>query len=227
MASLGEMAGGIAHEINNPLSIILGYASKISRQLSKPIPEIDSLISDIEKIKETTKRISKIINGLKTFSRSGENDMFLDVSVKTIIEDSLGLCQEKFKLFGVDIILEEIPDLFFECRATQISQILVNLFNNAFDAISVLSTKWIRIEIIELTDHRLQIAVTDSGGGISEANVAKIMQPFFTTKEVGKGTGLGLSISLGIAQDHGGILKIDSSSKNTRFVLELPLKQKK
>ena len=226
MASLGEMAGGIAHEINNPLSILLGFSSKVSRLLSENPPNIGLVISDLEKIKDTTKRISNIVNGLRSFSRNSKGDPFLKTSLNTIIADTLGLCQEKFRHHGVEIKDDYISDVLFECRASQISQILLNLLNNSYDAIVGLPSKWIRIVVVKLNQERFQIKVTDSGLGIAQNVVNKIMQPFFTTKEVGKGTGLGLSISMGIALEHNGTLTIDKDSPNTTFVLELPFKQK-
>lgn len=226
MASLGEMAGGVAHEINNPLSILLGYTGKLSRQLSKPSFELESILSDLEKIKETTKRISSIVNGLSSFSRNSANDPFLETSLEKIITNTLGLCQEKLRINGVEIKIGKIPDILFECRSAQISQVLLNLLNNAFDAISPFAIKWIQVDVQSISDDRFRVIVTDSGNGIPAEIADKMMQPFFTTKEVGKGTGLGLSVSLGITQGHGGTLTLDKSCLNTRFVLELPIKQK-
>jgi signal transduction histidine kinase len=121
-------------------------------------------------------------------------------------------------------VSETYPRLTIECRPTEISQILLNLLNNAFDAVFSLSEKWVELQVEELPDE-IRIQVTDSGSGISKGIREKLMQPFFTTKEPGKGTGLGLSISNRIALKHHGKIYLDESCKNTRFVLVLPKRQ--
>lgn len=226
MASLGEMAGGVAHEINNPLSILLGFSSKLERNFQKPSTDIATAIEDIKKIKDTTLRISSIVKGLSAFSRNADKDPFLNISIKTVIMDTLGLCQEKFKIHGIEILIDDLSDIQIEGRATQISQVLLNLLNNSYDAIQHLPEKWIRLVVKKLNPSTVIIEMIDSGKGIPPQVVDKLMQPFFTTKEVGKGTGLGLSISLGILQSHGGSLQYDSQSPNTRFIIKLPISQK-
>ena len=111
--------------------------------------------------------------------------------------------------------------------STQISQVLLNLLNNAHDAIKELgeNPKWIQIDVHKKDEKYIQLSVTDCGHGIPKQHLNKIMQPFFTTKEVGKGTGLGLSISSEIIKNHGGSLTYDAQSKHTRFVIELPMRQ--
>ena len=163
---------------------------------------------------------------MSSFSRNSTNDPFLETSIEKVISNTLGLCQEKLRINGVEIKIGKIPDIIFACRSAQISQVLLNLLNNAFDAISPFANKWIQIDVNPISEERFQVIVTDSGKGIPAEIADKLMQPFFTTKDVGKGTGLGLSVSLGIAQGHGGTLTLDKNCSNTRFVLELPLKQK-
>ena len=111
--------------------------------------------------------------------------------------------------------------LVFQGRGTEISQVLVNLLNNADDAISKMPEKWIKLSVQNRSDW-LEIRVTDSGHGIPPGDQKKLFQPFFTTKEIGKGTGLGLSISHGIVKNHGGELTLDTTSPNTCFVVRLP-----
>ncbi len=226
MASLGEMAGGIAHEINNPLAIIIGKADSLKKLIHKPELDKELLDKNLDKLVATAHRISRIIKGLKTFSRSDANDAFIATKAASVVDDTLGLCQEKLKNSGVEVHIDIPTDLEFDCRATQISQILLNLINNSYDAIQNLSEKWIRVSVEESVNGTIRFSVTDSGPGIPKEIADKLMQPFFTTKEVGKGTGIGLSISRGIAQDHYGTLFLDRSAPNTCFVLELPLKQK-
>ncbi len=224
LASLGEMAGGIAHEINNPLAIIHGKSQRLKAKLSEKVIAVEECIKDIEKIEATATRIAKIIRGMRAVARNGEKDPFQSASVKTIIDDSLSLSIDKFRNKGVEIRLREFKEQYMECRSTQITQILINLLNNSYDAVLNLEDKWIEIDVKDRITG-LEISITDSGKGITKDLATKIMNPFFTTKDVGKGTGLGLSISSGIVQDHGGRLWLDSNSKNTRFVILLPKKQ--
>jgi signal transduction histidine kinase len=118
--------------------------------------------------------------------------------------------------------VSEIPeDLMIECRPTPISQVLLNILNNAFDAIEKMDHRWVRIECVDIGS-QVVIRLIDSGPGIREDLRAKILEPFFTTKEVGKGTGLGLSIAHGIVRAHNGKIEIDSSCPNTCFQITLP-----
>ena len=220
LATLGEMASGMAHEINNPLAILLSRVTIMKEQLERA--EYGKIKDGLTRTEDTIFRISKIIKGLKTFSRNAEKDPFLSTPIKTIIEDTLELCRQKFSKEQVELKLNLIPDVTIDCRASQITQVLVNLINNAYDAIHKENGAWIEIDVIEMID-TVTISVTDSGKGIPADVAEKIMQPFFTTKEVGKGTGLGLSISKGIIEDHQGHLTLDRHHANTRFVIEIPI----
>jgi C4-dicarboxylate-specific signal transduction histidine kinase len=221
LMALGEMAGGIAHEINNPLAIIQTNASFLKGLLDGNIDKAMGLrITD--KIISTTERIAKIIKGLRSISRTGDNDPFNFVAVGQIIEETLGICREKFKIHDIKIEVENSNPLFqVECREVQLVQVLLNLLNNAYDAIEKLPEKWVKIEVKE-NPESVDISLTDSGGGLSQSIKDRIYEPFFTTKEVGKGTGLGLSISKGIVELHKGKLWLDDKCKNTRFVISLP-----
>jgi C4-dicarboxylate-specific signal transduction histidine kinase len=168
-------------------------------------------------------RASKIILGLKRFSRDGSHDPMAMIPVSEIVSDATSLCAQRFASHGVTLTVCEIPlSLRVECRGVEISQVLLNLLNNAYDAIHSLKEKWIKIEVVESEHEMVNIMVTDSGGGLSPEVQQKLMQPFFTTKAIGKGTGLGLSISKGILEAHHGRLVYDNKCPNTRFVIELP-----
>lgn len=221
MSSLGEMAGGIAHEINNPLAIIGLSANQICEALAKKPADLAFAKESAEKIAQTVRRIGKIVKGLRSFSRSGEKDPFSPSYLKQIIDDTLELCRERFHSGGIQLTVNCPPDLLIPCRAVQISQVILNLLNNSFDAISHLSSPWIQI-LVGQSDGFVEIRITDSGNGIPPHISEKLMAPFFTTKEVGSGTGLGLSISKGIVEDHGGTLEYVSESKNTEFLIRLP-----
>lgn len=224
MAALGEMAGGIAHEINTPLAVI----SMRVEQMEECVCEGDvnelEFMDAIEVVKKTTDRIAKIIGGLRFFAREGKKDVFQIVAVSKLIEETLSFCSERFSNHGVQLNILNNIGAKVECRSVEISQVLLNLLNNAYDAIEQLDEKWISIEVAEHEQH-IEISVTDSGNGISQDIQDKIMQPFFTTKPIGKGTGLGLSVSVGIATAHQGKLYIDKESPHTRFVLSMPKTQ--
>jgi C4-dicarboxylate-specific signal transduction histidine kinase len=223
MSALGEMAGGIAHEINTPLGTIGMIADQLTEML-KEDGELDreEAAQMTETVAVTVSRIGLIIQGLRTFSRDGSRDRFDQSSVKQIVESTLALCGEKVKSGGIEVSVSSIGDeISIACRPVQISQVLLNLINNACDAISHLDEKWLKISVEEKQDH-IELSVTDSGSGVAEAVREKVFQPFFTTKDIGKGTGLGLSVSKGIADAHRGQLFIDSACANTRFVLRLP-----
>ena len=222
LSSLGEMAGSIAHEINNPLEIISGKVEnlKIKLESGKATPEyITGFIAVME---ETVHRIAEIIRGMQTAVRGGEGDPFETVDIKNVIDMTLPLCKGRLKRAGVKLRLNCDASIRIRARRVQLSQVLVNLINNASDAVQELPEKWVEVRT-ELDDQKFRLIVTDSGAGISPEVAQKLMEPFFTTKEVGKGTGLGLSISKGIAEAHGGTLSLQADCPNTQFVLELPL----
>lgn len=220
LSSLGEMAGGIAHEINNPLTIISALATRTKKNLlDKKVP-IEKSYENLDKVIMTVDRIAKIIKGLRAFSRDSNGEAFKYKKVNEIVDMTLELCQERFRDNGIEIRQYLNPDVEVHCREIQIVQVLVNLLNNSLDAISDLPVKWIEISAGDLGG-MVMIRVTDSGEGINQDVVDQIMLPFFTTKEVGKGTGLGLSISKGIIEAHEGKFYYELNEGHTSFVLEL------
>lgn len=222
LSALGEMAGGVAHEINNPLAIIKARAEMLREQAESGACDLAEVVETTTTIERTCARIAKIIKGLRTFSRSGDGDPARPESVRRIVDETLELCREKLRSQQIDLRVSlPTADLVMNCRATEISQVLLNLVSNAKDAVADSAEKWIAIEGRELHD-AIEISVTDSGPGVPVAIRDKIMQPFFTTKEIGDGTGLGLSISSGIARGHFGSLRLDVEAKHTHFVLRIP-----
>ncbi len=222
MAALGEMAGGIAHEINNPLTVIQGRAFQIKQILDNNPIDTDKVREAADSIARTANKIASIIRSLRSFSREGSSDPFTFVTVKQILDETLEFCRTRFYNHGVEIDVTPVdPDLEIECRVIEIQQVLLNLLNNAFDAVQTLPKKWIRVAVEE-KDSTIEFRVTDSGTGIPTKVAAHIMKPFFTTKEVNKGTGLGLSISSEIIKSHKGELFLDNSQPNTTFVFRLP-----
>jgi signal transduction histidine kinase len=205
MASLGEMSSGLSHEINNPVAIISMRAQQMQMSLKKGSFNLESFTKGLEVILSTADRISRIAKGLRSFSQTRDDLSIENANLRSIVEDALTLCQEKMKNSRVQLETD-IPELIeVSCNSSQISQVILNALNNSFDAIANSAEKWIRIKAFHDNDF-VTISITDSGPGIPAEIREKVMQPFFTTKEVGKGTGLGLSISKGIVESHKGQL---------------------
>jgi PAS domain S-box-containing protein len=228
MAVLGEMASGIAHEINNPLATIRGTLEVLSMKITKRLVTQEQLLERLDYLIRISDRIAAIIKGLRLFAREGSGDPLVNESIRGIVNDTLSFCRHRLKSSQIDLEVAAIPeDWTLECRAVQISQVLLNFMNNALDALQGQSGAWIRISVTLSSENRYFFRVTDSGPGIPPELREKVFQPFFTTKEVGAGTGLGLSVSQGIAQSLGGKIWIDAQAPNTSFVLELPARQPK
>lgn len=222
LTALGEMAAGIAHEINNPLSIIKGYIDLLRRHSSRHSLNEELLLQYILKMDQTVGRISRIVSGMRRFSRESSMDEMIHYSLNKIIAETLDICQERINNNGIAIDVKYFKqEAIVNCRPVELSQVILNLINNSFQALVEQPRSWIRINCEELPDF-YRISVIDSGKGISVEVRNKLFQPFFTTKDVGVGTGLGLSISRGIVEEHRGHLFYEEESKNTTFVLEIP-----
>lgn len=225
LSAIGEMAAAITHEINNPLGVILGRVEMLKSILNEGTYDSQELIKIADTIEVTGQRIAKIVRSMKTMAHhTQEEEPATKSSVQGLINDAIDLCYYRFQNHGVQLKKPKIMEsLSVECRSHQIVQVLVNLLNNSFDAIQHFEIKWVGIEVQENETH-IDIAVTDSGPGISEETQKKMFNPFFSTKSVQYGTGLGLSISQGILRQNGGTLDYDSQSENTRFVISIPKK---
>jgi signal transduction histidine kinase len=218
--AMGTLASGMAHEINNPLAVIHGIQRRIAVMIEKGL--------DKEKLKEMigtldvmVQRITSITKGLLEYSRESGKEALATVGVKEILDQSLGMCRQRLEKCHIQVQLPSDMEATLTVRPMQIAQILMHLINNAHDAILHADEKWIKIEVEDTAD-RISLSVMDSGKGIPAAVAERIMEPFFTTKDVGEGTGLGLSVAKGIAESHHGKLYLDMKSPHTRFVLDLP-----
>lgn len=228
LSSLGEMAAGMAHEINNPLTVIHGSAALAQRELRAKKINREKIIKAVETITSTGNRISKIIEGLRLFARDGSGDPFERALVKTLLNDTISLCAELIKKKKIELRLPVIPqNLALDCRPVQVTQILLNLLNNACDAVSVVEDhKWISVDVVE-HEQEIEFNVRDSGPGLPADLESRVFEPFFTTKAPGAGTGLGLSISKGIAESHSGTLSFIRDLEGSCFRLSLPKSQQK
>lgn len=222
LSAIGEMAAAITHEINNPLSVILGRAEMLKSILDEEKLDRKELIALVETIEVTGQRIAKIVRSMKTMAHHQEEEELQKVQVKSLLQEALDLSQHRFENHGIKLNIPGVSSkLEVACRSHQIVQVLVNLLNNSFDAISKNEDKWVQIDVFE-TLNRVEIAVTDSGVGIHSEIQNKMFNPFFSTKSVQYGTGLGLSISQSLLQRNGGTLEYDKTSPHTRFVITLP-----
>lgn len=223
LSALGEMAGGIAHEINTPLAVIQLRTDQLVANVESKQFDVEVHLKALGGIEKTVKRISKMVNSLRAFSRDGAKDEMASTSIVFLVEQAFSLCREKFYNHGVKLDFTYEQDIFLNCRSTEIVQVLFNLLTNSFDAVEASDEKWVRVELVALSDS-IELSVVDSGKGIEKSLHEKIMLPFFTTKESGNGTGIGLSISKAIVESHGGRVFVDSGCSNTKFTMILPLK---
>jgi len=224
LASLGQLAAGIAHELNNPLNniglLVFNAIDQIEqglkgRQLQEPLhAKLDAALAQVE-------RAGRIIQNLRTFARASGTTMG-PVVLAAVIPASVGLVSEQFRLGVIEVSVNlEDPSAEAWGNTLQLEQVVVNLLTNAKDAVAQTSVK--RITIIVRPDHEWQlITVTDTGHGMTDDTLLHIFDPFYTTKEVGVGTGLGLSIVYGIIEDHGGRISAWSRpGEGTTFEIRL------
>lgn len=219
LASLGEMAASIAHEINNPLSIISGLSHLLTIGTTADLDEVQ------KRINKSVKRITTITDGLKKFSRQS-NELYIQMfNAKELVQECCDLIHAKAKGNDVKVVLECEENINIHCDEIQMGQVLVNLIGNAIDAVESLDERWVRIEVHEIIN-ATEIIVVDSGNGIAPKNLDHIFSAFYTTKEVGHGTGLGLSISKEIIETHGGQLSYELKSGHTSFKISIPRRRR-
>lgn len=230
LAAVGEIAGGIAHEINNPLTVVLSSIEHLENIYTEDIELFHkNFLTRTARSKTAIERINRIIRGLRTFSQQSDHLPKRWVSIKEILNDTIEFCGEKMSHSGISFSSSmHNQEAKVLCNPVQISQVLLNLLNNSIYALSkdpISTERWIKIDVSEIAGF-IAISVSDSGGGIPKEHQIKLFQPFFTTKELGEGTGLGLSISQSILREHNGDIRYDSDSSYTRFTFRLPIEER-
>jgi PAS domain S-box-containing protein len=223
LSALGMMAGGIAHEINNPLAVIHASAANISRMAESGSVQVPAVLKNCNRISQTADRISRIVRSLRHVARESSADEFRETPVRQIVEEALELCAERFRAHNIHLGVSAVdPAAVIRCREAQICQVLLNLLQNAYDElVDREGERWVELDVTYCAGG-VVFSVSDSGPGIAPEHRTHIMEPFFTTKPVGKGIGLGLSISRSIALEHGGTLELDEESPHTCLRLKLP-----
>ncbi|MBF0197371.1 MAG: response regulator [Planctomycetes bacterium] len=231
LATLGEMSTGLAHEMNQPLGGIALTSKHMRKMVERNRMTDEDVIEALDDIDMSVKRMDHIIKHIRTFARQ-EAMKFMDVNINETIESALSLMGEQLRLHGIEIQTELNADLpRIDGEPYQLEQVWINMLSNARDSMDEQGKKdsSLRKKIVirtrQLDEAHLEIAFIDNGKGMSEETRKRMLEPFFTTKEVGKGTGLGLSISYGILQSHKGTIDcISSQGKGAEMQILLPLK---
>ena len=218
LASIGLLAAGVAHEVNTPLTGVSSYTQMLLSMLSETDPKHALLL----KVRRQAERATNIVNNLLNFSRTGDATEFTELNISRVLDDTLQLLEPQLRGNQIEIVRgydHDSPQVFG--NSGKLQQVFTNLLLNARDAIPAGGS--IKISTLPADDHSLTIEVSDSGIGIAPENVAKIYDPFYTTKGVGRGTGLGLAVSYGIVQEHSGHISVESTpGHGTIFRITLP-----
>jgi C4-dicarboxylate-specific signal transduction histidine kinase len=223
LAAIGEMAAGIAHEVNNPASVASLAVRSLRRELANENKDCEIIYNKLDKVDAAIIRISNIVKSIKNFSQPAINDDLKRVNLNEIITESMSFFKERYISENLEVICE-IPEteIFVKVKQSEISQVILNLINNAHDAIKDIDKGWIKIQV-EFDKDNVYVRVSDNGYGVPKEIKEKIFIPFFTTKETGLGTGIGLGLSRKLISQNNGFLDLDFTSKNTTFIITLPI----
>lgn len=221
LATIGQLAAGVAHELNEPLGNILGFA-----QLAKKVPRVPEQVEqDLMKIEKASLHAREITRKLLVFARQAPSSM-TQVTLNQLIEDGLYFLKSRCAKAGIELVREIAPNLpEIQADPSQLNQVFVNLVVNSIQAMPEGGKLTITVAV---RDDMVFISIGDTGYGMDKEALEKIFLPFFTTKDIGEGTGLGLSVVHGIVTSHGGTIEVESEvGKGTRFEIRLPIKKKK
>ena len=223
---LAEMGGSIAHEVNNPLTIISlnnKYIKELIDSNCKDHTSYEELEDSCNQIDISSKKAADIINRLRRISNINQSDLFEEISIVNLMSEIAEICRKDLEGHNIkfDINYNKTENTKIICCHTKLSQAILQLIYNSLEALQERDNKWIKIELNDL-DHSMEITVIDSGNGIVEENRHLIMNPFFTTKKNSEGGGLGLCLAKSAIDAHRGELTLDASSANTKFIIILP-----
>ncbi len=222
LAMVGQLAAGVAHEINNPLGSILLF----SRLIMQQVPAEGRIRENLERIEKETKRCHTIVRSLLDFARQRE-PLVESLDVNHLLDATLKLFEGQFLFHNIEVVRDYNPELpAILADESQLQQVFMNIILNATDAMK--GTGRLTLTTTEDGEGNIKISVSDTGCGIPPENIDRVFDPFFTTKGVGHGTGLGLSVSYGIIQKHNGDISVSSTvGVGTTFVVSLPTSQEK
>jgi len=219
LSGIGEFVAGVAHELNNPLTSVMGFSELLKRADKDP-----QHARFLDMIHKSALRCQKIVQSLLSFARRHQPERKLS-NLNELVEEAVEILHYQMRTSNIEVTTQLHPDLpKAMVDPHQVQQVFLNLINNARQAIEAHRPNgWVRITTEQLRD-RARVLFEDNGPGIPEANLSKVFDPFFTTKEVGKGTGLGLSLCYGIIEEHGGTISVRSNpGAGATFIIELPL----
>ena len=220
---LGMMSAGIAHEINNPLTIIQARTTQLLRIYRNPDQQKE-LAHGLQQILYTTERIDRTIKGVRNVFYQQDQLPYERLELKSILDNVLVFCGQRLKNHGIELRMIDVEGVYLRGHEVQLEQVFVNLINNSLDAVDGLKEKWIEISTVKKAGY-VDIYLKDSGDGIPSDVVDHMMEPFFSTKG-NKGTGLGLTLISAILHKHAGNISYVSHASNTTFLIELPLDER-
>jgi two-component system, NtrC family, sensor kinase len=228
LATLGQLAASVAHEINNPVSGVLNLSMLLERLMAKgefPPGREAEFRKYLSMISTETARVGRIVSDLLAFSRRSKPQR-APADLNKLVRTTLGLADHKLKLISAEVVLELQDNLpLVECDSSQIQQVILNLVLNGAQAMQPQGGGKLTIRTRELSGETVELCVQDTGEGIAPENLSKIFDPFFTTKPEGKGVGLGLAVLYGIVKAHEGEVEVASQkNEGTTFTVTLPLK---
>ncbi len=228
LAALGQLAAGVAHEINNPLAGIMGYAQLLTEKLRRreregiSAEEVPKITSYVENMEKQSQRCKQIVQNLLKFARASSKEEMVEVDINAIVQETLALVDHQLSQSSITLdtrYADHLPPI--RGQEGKLQQVITNIVINAMQAIEDHGTITVSSE---LQDDRVLVRVTDTGVGIPQENLDKVFEPFFTTKDLGRGTGLGLSVTYGLVHDMGGEISIDSTvGVGTTFTLAFPV----
>jgi len=221
LATLGQMSTEIAHELNQPLNVLALCQASITSEVGKAAVDTDKILKKTARMKSAVDRASRIINHMRVYGRVDTGKMQL-IDARQAISGSLTMMEDQLKILGL-VIHKELPEseLIVMSDITKLEQVIINLLSNSRDAALENSLDPIIKISARSESGQVKIVVQDNGGGVDEADIFKIFEPFWTTKLSGEGTGLGGSISYGVIKEMGGTIVADNFEGGLRVIITL------